>query len=107
MSSATFLVRKWREYRLTGFPLASMRNFSKFHEMSVLVTGRQMIHPGSPIKETASSLASREEGKGGGYGHTGAEKRREAFMTGKTGLDPANCSDEQVHRILWRLCTSV
>ena len=41
---------------MNGFPSGSIKNFSKFHEISVLVTGSHIIDDGDFIKVTASSL---------------------------------------------------
>jgi hypothetical protein len=43
---------------LNGFPSGSIKNFSKFHAISVLVTGSHIIDDGEFMKLTASSLGS-------------------------------------------------
>ena len=43
------------EYLLTGVPSGPMRNFSKFHAMSVLLTGFQMRNWGLDIRLSVSS----------------------------------------------------
>merc|ERR1719186_716825 len=44
--------------RLTGAPSGEIRNFSKFQEISVLLTGFQMKNFGSAIKSSVLSLGA-------------------------------------------------
>jgi len=55
MSLEMWAVWKLLLYLLNALPFLSIRNFSKFHATSLLLTGFQMMNFGSPIRLSASS----------------------------------------------------
>lgn len=55
MSGSMLMVSKFLLYLLKGSPSGPIRNFSKFHEISVLLMGLHTKNLGSWIRETGSS----------------------------------------------------
>ncbi len=50
ISGSMLMVSNFGLYLLKGIPSGATRNFSKFHETSVLETGSQMMSLGSPMR---------------------------------------------------------
>ena len=55
ISPFRFMLLRYRLYLLAGFPSGATKNFSKFHAISALVTGSQMIFKPEAMNEILSS----------------------------------------------------